>query len=125
MEPGPRKFGAATCRVGRTVQVPVRMRDRMREVSALYCPPEQRGQGFARELMHAVCAESDAANTVLMVHVEPFGDSDMTREQLATWYAEHFGFGPIQSEPLLMARMPGATPRMLATPTAQAAAAYR
>lgn len=125
MQPGIRKFGAATCKVGRTVQLPVHMRDRVLEVSALFCPVEQRGQGFACELMHQVCQEADQVGMLLLIHVQPFGEPDMGRTQLATWYATHFGFGPIQPEPLLMARAPGATPRILSTPVAQAAAAYR
>lgn len=120
MELGSRKLGAATCKVSRSVQVPVRMRDRIREVSSLYCPAEERGQGFAKELMFSLCTEADQENFVLLVHVQPYADPYMSKEQLAEWYATHFGFGPIQAAPLLMARMPGATPRILKTPIAQA-----
>ncbi len=116
---GERKFGAATCKVGPSVQIPKRMRDRIVEMSGLFCPPEQRGQGFATELVHSVCREADDANYVVLIHVQPYGEIGMSEAQLAEWYARTFGFAPIQVKPLLMARMPGSTPRLL-TPIAQA-----
>lgn len=55
----------------------------------------------------------------LLILVQPTEDSDLGRSQLAAWYAREFGFAPIQAEPMLMARMPGSTPRLL-TPIAKA-----
>jgi len=117
MKPGTRKFGAATCKVGRTVQVPVHMRDHMMEVSAVFTPVDQRKQGFATKLMGLVCDEADAANKLLLLHVKPYGEPDLGASQLEKWYADKFGFTKIQETPLLMARAVGATPRFLETLT--------
>lgn len=118
MKLGKRVFGAASCKVGRTLQVPEHMRDRIREVSAVYVPIDQRKQGFATELMCALCNEADADGYVLLIHVNAYGDPDLSNSQLETWY-ERFNFMTIQSEPKLMARQPGSTPRFL-TPIATA-----
>jgi hypothetical protein len=122
MKPGPRKFGAATCKVSRTVQVPVHMRDHMMEVSAVFTPIEERNQGFATKLMGLVCDEADAANKLLLIHVQPYGEPDLGASQLEKWYGDTFGFIRIQEKPLLMARAVGATPRFLnnLTPIGQA-----
>lgn len=122
MKAGQRKFGAATCKVGRTVQVPVHMRDHIIEMSAVYTPIEERKQGFATKLIGLVCDEADAAGKLLLIHVQPYGDSDLGVSQLEKWYADKFGFTRIQDKPLLMARQVGATPRFLTnlTPIGQA-----
>lgn len=117
MKPGNRKFGAATCKVGRTVQVPVHMRDSIIEVSAVFTPIEERKQGFATKLMGLVCDEADASGKLLLLHVYPYGEPDMGVGQLEKWYSDKFGFIKIQEEPLLMARAVGATPRFLTTLT--------
>lgn len=122
MKPGTRKFGAATCKVGRTVQVPVHMRDHMMEVSAVFTPIEERKQGFATKLMGLVCDEADKHGKLLLIHVQPYGEPDLGASQLEKWYADTFGFIRIQEKPLLMARAVGATPRFLnnLTPIGQA-----
>lgn len=97
------------------------MRTQTRELSALEVPVESRRAGHATALMHDVCSEADEAGITLVLFVQPFNDPDMSRAQLAAWYARSFGFVPIQAEPMLMARMPGSTPRML-TGIAQAVA---
>src|SRR6185369_11344642 len=50
MKFGTRQFGAASCSVRASVQVPKDMRATVVEVSSLWCPPEQRGQRFATKL---------------------------------------------------------------------------
>ena len=62
------------------------------------------------------------AGVVLVVWPQPFGDDiSMSRDQLIDWYGRSFGFQVIQPDPVLMARMPGSTPRMLKlNPTVEA-----
>ncbi len=116
---GTRKFGAATCTVKRSMQIPVHMRDGIREVSHVYVPFEQRRQGYATGLMRDLCAEADRLGLVLLVHAKPYADWEMDLEGLQRWY-ERFGFAVIQAEPRLMARMVGATPRIHLIPIQQA-----
>lgn len=123
METRDHKVGAATCRVRRTNAVPAQMRDGIREVAALEVPVGEQGKGYATTLMHKVCREADAAGIVLVLWPQPFCDHiSMTRDELVDWYGRAFGFQLIQEEPVqLMARMPGATPRLLAlNPTMKA-----
>jgi GNAT superfamily N-acetyltransferase len=119
MKLGKRQFGAATCKVGSSIQIPKHMRDGIREISAVYVPPEQRRQGFATKLIEQLCQEADEAGLVLLLHVQGFSDEQIGNGNLRDWYTR-FGFAPIQAEPLLMARMVGATPRFLATHIATA-----
>jgi len=122
MKFGTRQFGAASCSVRASVQVPKDMSATVVEVSSLWCPPEQRGQRFATKLMHEICDEADKESKVLLLHVHPYGEEpSLDSTELADWYARRFGFMPIQPRPLLMARMVGATPRTL-HPLAAAAA---
>jgi hypothetical protein len=93
------------------------MRDGIRELTKLETPVEHRKNGDATALLHAICDEADTQRLVLLLHVEPFGDADMGSSQLEAWY-EKFGFMVIQPEPKLMARMVGATPRLLNPVTA-------
>lgn len=122
MKSGIRNFGGASCKVSRTVQVPEKLRNHIMEVSSIYTPIEERNQGHATKLMGLVCDEADAAGKLLLIHVQPYGEPDMSASQLEKWYADKFGFIRIQDEPLLMARAVGATPRFLAalTPISQA-----
>lgn len=115
MPTGERKVGAATCRVRQFTAVPVHLRDHTREVVNLETKAEEQGKGYATTLMHKVCREADAANMVLVLTPQPYGDNiNLSEQQLAEWYARSFGFQVIQVEPMvLMARMPGSTPRML------------
>lgn len=113
MKAGVRKFGAASCQVSRTFEVPASMRDHMMEITEVFTPIEQRGEGFATKLIGLVCDEADAANKLLLIHVQPFGDPDLSASQLEQWYADSFGFVRLQEKPLLMARPVGATPRYL------------
>lgn len=95
------------------------MRKQTRELSALEVAPSSRNKGHATSLVFDVCAEADEHNITLVLFVQPFGDIELSKGQLADWYAKRFGFAPIQADPLLMARMPGSTPRTL-NPIAQA-----
>lgn len=114
MKTGDRAVGAASCRVRRTNAVPLEMRDGIREVCNVEVPAADQGKGYATTLMHKVCREADAAGIVLLLWPQPWGDNiAMSRDQLTSWYAERFGFAQIQAEPPLMARMVGATPRLL------------
>lgn len=119
MEIGSRHLGEASCRVSPTKQLPAHLREKVLEVSGVYVPAEHRGRGQATELMRALCDEADAAGVVLMLHAQPFGDGEATQGDLVRWYSG-FGFQPIQPEPLLMARMVGATPRLFVKPIARA-----
>lgn len=120
MKLGERKFGAARCKVNRTTSIPEHMRDRVREITSVYVPAEQRNQGHATKLMHQLCNEADEAGYVLLLSAKAYGDGDMDDSQLTQWYARTFGFAVIQAEPLLLARMAGSTPRLSLKPTAQA-----
>lgn len=115
METGDRKVGAATCRVRRTNGVPQDMREGIRELACLEVPTDEQGKGYATSLVHKVCREADAAGIVLVVWPQPYGDNiALSKAELIDWYARAFGFSVIQPEPVLMARLPGSTPRMLA-----------
>lgn len=114
METRDYRVGPATCRVRRSNAVPMQMREGVRELCSLEVPAAEQGKGYATTLVHKVCREADEAGVVLILWPQPWGDNiAMSRNQLAEWYAREFGFQAIQPDPLLMARMPGATPRAL------------
>lgn len=86
----------------------------LRELAELQVPSDEQRKGYATSLVHAICREADAAGIVLMLAPQPFGDNiAMSKDQLVDWYAREFGFMEFQAEPLLMARLPGATPSKL------------
>jgi hypothetical protein len=114
MKTGDRHVGAATCRIRQTNAVPERMRGRVRELCCVEVPADKQNQGYATTLIHKVCREADEANIVLVIWPMPFGDNiSLGKQQLIDWYSGRFGFQCIQPDPYLMARMPGATPRIL------------
>lgn len=115
MPTGERKVGPACCRVRQCTALPERMRAKTREVVDVETPFEEQGKGYATTLLHKVCREADAANLVLVLSPQPYGDNiNLSKEQLEQWYERSFGFQVLQRAPMvLMARMPGATPRML------------
>lgn len=78
---------------------------RLLELVGLWTDPEHRKQGYATELMKAVCDASDAASVVLMLTPKAFGEGGL--QDLVPFYAR-FGFSVIQKAPALMARMPRA-----------------
>lgn len=114
--------GPATCRLRRSNALPPHMRERTREVCCLRVPAAEQGKGYATTLMHTVCRKADAEALVLILWPQPFGDIALSAAQLESWYAREFGFQRLQADPVLLARMPGATPRQLALkPVARAA----
>lgn len=113
---GQRSYMTATCNLIVSTALPVRMRRAVRELHALNVPEEDRRKGYATQLLHDVCREADEQALTLMLSVD--GED---KARLAAWYSR-YGFQPIQATPLLMARMPGATPRTL-KPIARALAA--
>lgn len=122
METKDHSVGPASCRVRRSLAFPAHMRDGIREVTKVYTPPEHRKQGYATTLMHKVCREADAAGIVLALWPAKYSDGDIDTGALQAWYAREFGFVVIQPEPILMARQPGGTPKVLALKPAASAA---
>lgn len=106
MKPGTRKHGTATLRLSFNTSVPAHLRGGLLEVSHVLTPEADRGKGYASMLMQKVCAEADEAGKVLMLMPKPFNAEPMDAEALTQWYAR-YGFEPIQSSPLVMARRPG------------------
>lgn len=109
-------------RVKQCEGVPLHMRAHSREVTSLLTPEKERGKGYATTLMHKVCRDADTTGTVLILSPRSFSDGGLSDSYLESWYASSFGFQVIQKEPeTIMARMPGATPRVLQLkPLAQA-----
>lgn len=123
METGDRKLGPASCRIRQCTALPVHMRAKSREVTALRTEAEERGKGYGTSLMHKVCREADSAGIVLIIWPLEFDDGPLQGRALVDWYARNFGFGVIQEGPeVLMTRMPGATPKALALKPISAAA---
>lgn len=113
------RVGGASCTIRKCMALPPHMRDGTREVHALRTDVGQRGRGFATTLMHKVCRQADEYNVTLVLFVDPFlvdkGESEATimgQDALEAWYCTTFGFQKIQQEPMMMARAPGATPRV-------------
>ena len=113
MKTGSRSIGPASLRVRRSNALPHDMQDSTREIANLEVPAGQQRRGYATTLMHKVCREADSAGLVLILWPAPYGDTGMSLDQLAAWYADEFGFAAIQQEPMLMARLPDGTPRKL------------
>ncbi len=115
MPTGERRVGPASLRVRQCVALPLHMRTNTREVVNLETDAAEQHKGYATTLMHKVCREADAAGMVLVLSPQPWGDNiNLSQGQLIDWYQRSFGFQPIQTEPMvLMARMPGSTPRLL------------
>lgn len=99
----------ASCRVVRNPELPADM-DRVRELVKVWTDPEHRKQGFATELVQAVCDEADAEGIVLILQPRPFGHVQGLRA-LEGWY-RRFGFVRTQDNPVLMARAPSFRPRV-------------
>lgn len=109
------RVGHASCEVKMAQGLPDTFRSRTREVLALETAFEHRGKGYGTTVMHAVCRDADAANTILILTVKPFGNLNgaMNTKLLEQWYASKFGFQRLDETPqgILMARPPGSTPR--------------
>jgi len=93
----------ASCEVVKNPALPPEM-DRVREVVRLSTAKDQRLQGYATELMKAVCDEADTENIVLMLCPQPF-DDNISKDRLVAFY-KRFGFVKTQDKPVLMARAP-------------------
>jgi len=115
MKPGTRMHGPASLRLSFNTMVPANMRGGLREVTHLITPSQHRRMGYASILMQKTCAEADQAGIVLLLRPLPFDTDGMDQAQLADWYSR-FGFDPIQQNPLLMARPPGAAARFKVKP---------
>jgi GNAT superfamily N-acetyltransferase len=112
--------GQAACRIRRCTALPQKMWDRTREIHKLQVNPDLRGQGYGTTLMHRVCREADMQGITLVLFVGAFDrrEGDMDNAALLKWYTSNFGFVVLQPETdiqdMMLARMPGSTPRTLA-----------
>lgn len=114
MKTGQRSVGPAHLRVRQCSALPEHLRAKTREIVSLEVPASKQNQGYATTLMHKVCREADAANITLVLWPQMFGDNiAMSNGQLIGWYSRSFGFWPIQQDPVLMARLPHSTPKIL------------
>jgi len=96
----------SSCTVQFTTEIPEEMRDRVREVRAVWTAKEHRKQGYATELMKAVCEDADMENMVLILQPRTFDTtSGVGNQKLIEWY-KRFGFVLTQKKPALMARAP-------------------
>lgn len=99
----------ASCEVVVNRDLPPDM-DRVRELVKVWTDPEHRKQGFATELVKAVCEDADAHGVVLILQPRAFGYVKGLIE-LEGWY-RRFGFIRTQDNPVLMARAPSFRPRL-------------
>jgi GNAT superfamily N-acetyltransferase len=99
----------ASCEVVKNPELPPEM-DRVRELVRVWTDPEHRKQGYATELVQAVCDDADANNVVLILQPRPFGHIQGLKT-LEGWY-RRFGFIRTQDNPVLMARAPSFRPRV-------------
>jgi hypothetical protein len=101
--------GAASCCIGRSDAIPLEMRDRVLEVSRVFCDVTRRREGVASRLMESVCRSADNIQQALILSVVPVADSPMNADQLQQWYSA-FDFGILQqateTTPAIMVRYP-------------------
>lgn len=109
---GFRRVGGASCRLQKPLALPKHMHEGIVEVTRVLTDDLQRGKGYATTLIHRICQEADKNGLTLFLQVDPYGDGPLDCSALEGWYSRAFGFAPIQAEPLLMARMPGSTPKV-------------
>lgn len=111
MKPGVRHYENASCKVAICTAIPNSMRAKTREIVSIDVPENLRRQGMATQMILNICDEADAHKMVLLLFPKPFGDGPkLTVDGLIKWYSEKFGFQVIQAKPIMMARMPFATP---------------
>ena len=123
MKTGDRSVGPAKLRVRQCPALPPALQKTTRELVNVETPFAEQGKGYMTTLIHKVCREADAANLVLVLTPQPYGDNiNLSKQQLEDWYARSFGFHTIQTEPMtLMARMVDGTPQALQlTPVTEA-----
>ncbi|MDR7094144.1 GNAT family N-acetyltransferase [Hydrogenophaga laconesensis] len=99
----------ASCQVVQNPELPADM-ERVREVVRVWTDPAFRNEGYATELMKAVCDEADSEGVVLILQPKPF-DANIAKARLLGFYAR-FGFVKTQDQPVLMARAPSFRPRL-------------
>lgn len=92
----------ASCRVVMNPELPFHLSE-VREVVDVQTDEDARRQGYATQLLQAVCEDADIERTVLILTPKPFKDGPMEEAALSAWY-ERFGFVQIQKKPALMAR---------------------
>lgn len=103
MKPGSRSVGPASCHIKFSQVVDVTKRGLVRELTDMQTSSEWRGCGYASQLLKAVCAEADKADIMLIVRVEPYGETGLDTQEATLWYARH-GFKAIQQGPVVMMR---------------------
>lgn len=115
MKTGDRSVGPAKLRVRQCPALPPALQKTTRELVNVETPFAEQGKGYMTTLIHKVCREADAANLVLVLTPQPYGDNiNLSKQQLEDWYARSFGFHVIQRDPMtLMARMVNGTPQAL------------
>lgn len=115
MKTGDRSVGPAKLRVRQCPAMPPALQKTTRELVNVGTPFAEQGKGYMTTLIHKVCREADAANLVLVLTPQPYGDNiNLSKQQLEEWYARSFGFHVIQRDPMtLMARMVNGTPKLL------------
>lgn len=115
MKTGDRSVGSAKLRIRQCPALPPALQKTTRELVNVETPFAEQGKGYMTTLIHKVCREADAANLVLVLTPQPYGDNiNLSKQQLEDWYARAFGFCVIQREPMtLMARMVNGTPKMM------------
>lgn len=74
-------------------------------ITKLYVEPEERGNGYASELMKEIANNADLNGHALIVEPNPFGIHGLDKSKLISFYAKH-GFVRLQKEPYLMVRYP-------------------
>ena len=103
------RHGAASCCIGRSDSLPLSMRDKVLEISRVFCDPGRRKEGVASRLMQSVCRSADNIQQALILSVVPVDDSPMNADQLQQWYSA-FDFGILQqatdTTPAIMVRYP-------------------
>ena len=95
MRPGKRQLKSAELTVSLSDAVPARMRSRVREISHVFVPAEDRRQHLATALMNLVCQEADANGITLLLTAQPYDTGGPDGVVLQSWYAL-FGFRPLQ-----------------------------
>jgi GNAT superfamily N-acetyltransferase len=103
--------GHATARVVECTAIPERLRAKCKEVLAVHVDAGHRGRRLAEALLERITSDADRDGWTLLVMPLPYDGEPMSKEALAQWYCRRFGWTPIQADPLILARIPGATPR--------------
>lgn len=103
------RHGAASCCIGRSAALPLSMRDKVLEVSRVFCDPGRRKEGVASRLMRRVCEHADNLQQAMILSVIPADDSPVDADTLVKWYSS-FDFAILQqatdTTPAIMVRYP-------------------